>query len=125
MIRQDPIQAGFANALLAPERPLPPGLIAWNDSDPALRFGVYRNNAAVSLTEALAGGFPVTRALVGDAFFEAMARCFVAEHLPRSPIRNGCPAPRSCCIPRAPCSHPSTPSSRFGRRIRARAGSRT
>ncbi len=40
----------------------------------------------MSLTEALAEGLPVTRALVGDAFFEAMARCFVAEHPPRSPI---------------------------------------
>ncbi|MGB5735208.1 MAG: DNA-binding domain-containing protein [Thiohalocapsa sp.] len=82
----DPTQAGFAAALLAPEQPVPPGLIAWNGSDPAVRFGVYRNNVAVSLTEALAEGFPVTRALVGDAFFEAMARCFVTEHSPCSPI---------------------------------------
>jgi hypothetical protein len=81
-----PMQARFAAALLAPERPAPPGLIAWNGSDPAVRFGVYRNNVAVSLTEALAEGFPVTRALVGDAFFAAMARCFVIEQPPASPI---------------------------------------
>lgn len=81
-----PIQARFAAALLSPEQPAPPGMIAWNGSDPAVRFGVYRNNVVVSLTEALAEGFPVTRALVGDAFFDAMARCFVIEQPPASPI---------------------------------------
>jgi hypothetical protein len=86
MIPQDPIQAGFANALLAPERPLPPQVVTWNGSDPTVRFDVYRNNVVVSLTEALADGFPVTRALVGETFFAAMARCFLAEHLPDSPI---------------------------------------
>jgi hypothetical protein len=86
MITHDPIQAGFADALPAPERPLPPGLITWNGSNPSVRFDVYRNNVVVSLTEALADGFPVTRALVGERFFAAMARCFVAEHLPVSPI---------------------------------------
>jgi hypothetical protein len=78
--------ARLAAALLAPEQPTPPGVIAWNGSDPAVRFGVYRNNVAVSLTEALGEGFPVTRALVGDAFFDAMARCFVIEQPPASPI---------------------------------------
>ena len=86
MIAHDPIQADFSNALLAPQQPLPPGLITWNGSDPSLRFDVYRNNVVVSLTEALADGFPVTRALVGETFFAAMARCFIAEHLPDSPI---------------------------------------
>lgn len=86
MITHDPIQAGFANALLAPERPLTPGLTTWNGSDPSVRFDVYRNNVVVSLTQALADGFPVTRALVGETFFAAMARCFIVEHLPVSPI---------------------------------------
>lgn len=79
-------EAGFAAALLDPEQPLPSGLIAWNDSDPRVRFGVHRNNVVVSLTEALAESFPITRALVGDAFFAAMARRFVAGHPPGSPI---------------------------------------
>jgi hypothetical protein len=86
MFTHESIQAGFADALPAPERPLPPGVITWNGSDPSARFDVYRNNVVVSLTEALADGFPVTRALVGETFFAAMARCFVAEHLPGSPI---------------------------------------
>ncbi|WP_200335161.1 HvfC/BufC N-terminal domain-containing protein [Thiocystis violacea] len=86
MMMPEPIQARFANALLAPERPLPPGFVTWNGSDPSVRFDVYRNNVVVSLTAALADGFPVTRALVGEPFFAAMARCFVVEHLPESPI---------------------------------------
>ena len=86
MSAHDPIQVGFCNALLAPKRPLPPGVITWNGSDASVRFDVYRNNVVLSLTEALADGFPVTRALVGETFFAAMARCFIAEHLPVSPI---------------------------------------
>lgn len=86
MSTHDPIQIGFSNALLAPERPLPPGVITWNGSDPSVRFNVYRNNVVVSLTEALAEGFPVTQALVGERFFAAMARCFVVAQPPSSPI---------------------------------------
>lgn len=86
MQTNEPIQAQFAAGLLDPEQPAPPGLTAWNGSDSAVRFGVYRNTVAVSLTEALAEGFPVTRALVGEAFFDAMARCFVVERPPASPI---------------------------------------
>jgi hypothetical protein len=76
----------FAAALLDPDQPAPVGLSTWNGSDPAARFGVYRNNVAVSLIGALADTFPVTRELVGAPFFDAMARCFVAAEPPRSPV---------------------------------------
>lgn len=79
-------QALFARALLDPQRPCPPGVRAWNGSDPGVRFGVHRNNVVSSLLEALADTFPVTRQLVGDAFFDAMARLFVAASPPRSPV---------------------------------------
>ncbi|HSQ08146.1 MAG TPA: DNA-binding domain-containing protein [Chromatiaceae bacterium] len=52
-----------------------------------MRFGVYRNSVAVSLAGVPADTFPVTRELVGDAFVEAMARCFVAAEPPRSPSK--------------------------------------
>lgn len=76
----------FAAALLDPDRPVPVGLSAWNGSDPAARFSVYRNNVAVSVIGALADTFPVARELVGAAFFDAMARCFIDAEPPRSPV---------------------------------------
>jgi hypothetical protein len=79
----------LAGALLDPGQPVPAGSVTWNGSDPAARFAVYRNNVVVSLVEALADTFPVTRELVGAPFFDAMARCFVAEQPPRSPILTG------------------------------------
>ncbi|MBP8278840.1 MAG: putative DNA-binding domain-containing protein, partial [Propionivibrio sp.] len=40
-------QTTFAAALLDPDLAPPNGLIAWNGSDPARRFAVYRNNVVV------------------------------------------------------------------------------
>jgi putative oxidoreductase len=79
-------QRHFAEAVLAAEPLCPPGLMAWNGSDPARRFAVYRNNVMVSLIDALADSYPVTQDLVGEEFFRAMARLFVRTHPPRSPV---------------------------------------
>lgn len=102
-------EAEFARALLDPSAPVPPGLVAPGplgprptdcraaDSDPAdladsgqravgKRFGVYRNNVAVALIDALAQTFPAVRHLVGAAFFDAMAREHYRAHPPRSPV---------------------------------------
>lgn len=78
------VQIQFAAALLAPDRPCPPGLTAWNGSDPARRLAVYRNNVLSSLIDALADTFPVTQALVGVEFFRALAARFVRCQPPRS-----------------------------------------
>ena len=77
-------QSTFAAALLDAALPAPPGLTTWNGSDPAHRFAVYRNNITASLVEALPATFPVTRALIGEAFFNAMAREFITASPPRS-----------------------------------------
>jgi len=74
----------FAAALLDPDAPCPAGLIAWNGSDPARRFAVYRNNVVVSLIDALADTFPVTLELVGEEFLRAMAGVFVRAAPPGS-----------------------------------------
>lgn len=79
-------QATFAAALLDPSAPCPPGLRAWNGSDPARRLAVYRNNVVSSLIDALADTFPVTQQLVGSEFFRAMASVFVRQQPPESPI---------------------------------------
>lgn len=79
-------QQAFFSALLDPASPPPTGLVAWNMSDPATRFAVYRNNVAVSLVDALADTFPVTQQLVGEEFFRAMARIHAVAEPPRSPV---------------------------------------
>lgn len=81
-----PHQRDFAAALLNPDLPCPAGLTAWNGSDPARRFAVYRNNVVSSLVTALVDTFPVVQALVGEEFFRAMAGVFVRESPPPSPI---------------------------------------
>ncbi len=79
-------QQHFANALLDPGLPCPPGLTAWNGSDPERRFAVYRNNVIVSLVDALADTFAVTQELVGEDFFRAMARVYAYANPPKSRI---------------------------------------
>ena len=76
----------LAAALLDPCRPVPAGLVAWNGSDPTVRLDVYRNNVILSLREALAEGFPVTRALLGEDCFAAMAHAFIVAQPPRGPV---------------------------------------
>jgi len=79
-------QYHFAAALLQPDRAVPRGLVNPDGAPATKRFDVYRNNVAVSLSEALETAFPVTRRLVGDEFFRAMAGLFLRAHPPRSPL---------------------------------------
>lgn len=76
----------FIPALLDPEAAVPDGLIDVDGRAAGKRFDVYRNNVVVSLSEALAVGFPVICKLVGEPFFTAMAGVFVRAHPPRSPV---------------------------------------
>jgi hypothetical protein len=76
----------FAAGLLDPSASAPPGLRSWNGSDVAQRYAVHRNNVRVSLVDALAGTFPVTRCLVGEDFFRAMAGAYVMQSPPRSRV---------------------------------------
>lgn len=80
------LNARFHAALLAPSAAPPEGLLAPGGRPAGRRFDVYRNNVAVSLTEALEAGFPVLRRLVGEAFFKAMAGVFLRSHPPASPV---------------------------------------
>jgi hypothetical protein len=79
-------QGQFVRALLDPELSPPNGLEARHGFPPERRFAVYRNNVCVGLADALAERFPVCRLLVGDEFFRAMAKCYVRESLPRTPM---------------------------------------
>ncbi|MBK5928060.1 DNA-binding domain-containing protein [Rhodobaculum claviforme] len=77
-------QAGFHAALWRPDPPQ--GLTAPAPDEVSRRFAVYRNNVHHSLSRALAAHFPVVAALVGPAFLTAMARVFIAEAPPASPV---------------------------------------
>jgi hypothetical protein len=78
-------QSSFGAALLDPEAPPPPGLTDAQGRPAGRRFDVYRNNVAVSLTDALATGFPVIAKLLGEEFFRAMAGVFLRAHPPGDP----------------------------------------
>jgi hypothetical protein len=79
-------EAEFAASLLSPDRPPPAGVRVPAGADAAHRFGVYRNNVVAGLVTALAARFPVARRLVGDDFFFAMAKIYVFDNPPRSPL---------------------------------------
>ncbi|AXX98538.1 HvfC/BufC N-terminal domain-containing protein [Profundibacter amoris] len=79
-------QSDFAQAILNPDQPNPEGLRDPEGAPAGKRFSVYRNNVAVSLSEALEVTFPVIRQLVGDEFFKAMAGVFLRQHQPNSPV---------------------------------------
>lgn len=76
----------FVPALLDPGVAIPDGLTDGAGHPAGRRFDVYRNNVTVSLTDALAVGFPVIQKLVGEAFFRAMAVEFLRAHPPATPV---------------------------------------
>ena len=78
--------AAFAAALTDPALPPPAQTLGRQQRPDARRFAVYRNNVAVGLTKALEARYPVTRRLVGDGFFRAMAGAYIAANKPQSAV---------------------------------------
>ena len=79
-------QRNFAAALLDPDMPVPRGLVGPDREPSEKRFNVYRNNVVAGLVETLRAAFPAVCRIVGNEFFAAMARVYVAPEPPRSPI---------------------------------------
>lgn len=79
-------QSDFHAALLDSTAPVPSGLRDGNGRAAGSRFSVYRNNVAVSLTEALEVNFPAVRKLIGEKKFRAMAGIFLRQHPPEAPM---------------------------------------
>lgn len=79
-------QRQFRDAVLDPAAAVPDGIVNPDGATAGKRFDVYRNNVAVSLSDALETAFPVVRKLVGDAFFRAMAGVYLRKHPPKSPL---------------------------------------
>lgn len=76
----------FGGALLNPEAGTPIGVVGPDGKPDAKRFNVYRNNVVASLCEALADTYPAIQKLLGEEYFEALARAYVAEHPPENPV---------------------------------------
>lgn len=79
-------QTEFRAALLDPASAPPQGLRNPDGAKATKRFDVYRNNVAVSLSDALETAFPVVNKLVGNDFFRAMAGVYLRAHPPKSPV---------------------------------------
>lgn len=82
----DDWQGTFARALLNPEEATPHGLRDPYGMPALKRFAIYRNNVVAGLIEALKVSFPVVCRIVGEQFFKAMARVYVLENPPQSPV---------------------------------------
>jgi len=79
-------ETSFARALLDSRLPVPEIVNGDPGISQARRFAVHRNNVVAGLIAALRSRFPVVEKIVGEEFFGAMARVFVAKSPPRSPI---------------------------------------
>lgn len=80
------LQADFIRSLTDPDLAIPSDLSSHTSHQPNKRFNVYRNNVAVSLTEALGAQFSAVSRLLGDEIFEMTARAFIDAHPPTSPL---------------------------------------
>lgn len=79
-------QSQFREAVLSPDVTRPIGLSDGAGNPAGRRFDVYRNNVAVSLSEALETAFPVIAKLVGAENFKLLAAAYLRQHPPSSPL---------------------------------------
>ena len=79
-------QSVFRAALLNPSAPIPEGLTDGHNRPAGRRYGVYRNNVTVSLREALVAGFPSIVSLIGRENFDHVARAYLRQSPPVSPL---------------------------------------
>jgi len=80
------LQRAFAEAILFDDAPIPATIRSASGPAHASRFGVYRNTVIAGLINALAARYPVTRKLLWDDAFHAVARRYVVAEPPRSPV---------------------------------------
>jgi hypothetical protein len=80
------LQLGFAATLAGGSADAISGLIIGNPRLAEERLGIHRNTMLAGLRTALALTYPVTAALVGDAFFTQAAHAFIRLHPPAAPL---------------------------------------
>jgi uncharacterized protein (UPF0276 family) len=81
----DTLQEAFGAALFEPAEGAT--LAPWLKGD-AGRLGIYRGNLLANWRRALGAAYPVLRQLVGDEFFDALARVYGRRHPSRDPDLN-------------------------------------
>lgn len=74
-------QNAFVHALRERQQAPPQGI-----EGPEGGFSVYRNNVHVSLVDALAAVYPALVRLLGMDYFQALAREYVGQTLPETPV---------------------------------------
>lgn len=79
-------QTTFHTALLNPSEAVPDGLVDASEQPAGRRFSVYRNNVAVSLTQAMHQAFPVITKLLGTQNMDGLSGIFLRKHPPTSPM---------------------------------------
>ena len=79
-------QSEFTRAILDPALTPPAGLTNPDGVPATKRFDVYRNNVAVSLTDALQTAFPVVCKLIGEENFRPIAGVYLRTHPPSTPL---------------------------------------
>src|SRR6056297_460487 len=79
-------QTSFRDALFDRAKPVPMGLQDGQGLPAGRRFNVYRNNVAVSLTEALELGFPAVKSLIGNENFRKVSGLFLRQTPPSAPM---------------------------------------
>jgi hypothetical protein len=79
-------QTAFSHAMMDGSAAVPAGLIDSQNASAGRRFAVYRNNIAVSLTEAMHSAFPVIAKLLGNANMDGLAGLYLRAHPPSSPL---------------------------------------
>ncbi|NSY38500.1 DUF2063 domain-containing protein [Leisingera sp. ANG59] len=79
-------QTEFTRAMMDAGQPVPDGLIDHHAQPAGRRFNVYRNNVAVSLTEAMHSAFPVIAKLLGKQNMDGLAGIYLRQHPPSTPL---------------------------------------
>lgn len=80
------LQAAFAAHLAGEARTDLAAVVAGDSISAAARLRIYRHHVQHSLATALGATYSTVLALVGETFFRAMAKAFVARDLPRQPV---------------------------------------
>lgn len=79
------LQSAIRNVSLGGDADALNGVIVTDGFSHTERLNIHRNNTTILLSQALGATYRVVKKLVGDDFFDAVARLYIRAHPPRSP----------------------------------------